>query len=410
MSPAGMMGGAMEGPFLTILFTGIAASSPLGQRGDDAAAAVRREHHSLLRTAIAQYAGREVRSTRDGLMVAFASTVGAVRCAIDMQRAAGAAGGGAALRIGLAAGEPVADGDDLYGAPVTIAEALCDIAAPGQILASDIVRQVAEARVDAPIARAETVRLQGVLERVATADVRWRLDESVPVTAGGPWSEITVVVADDERLIRAGFRVILDGEPDIRVVGEAPDGRSAVDVVRRRRPHVVLMDIRMPELDGLGAAEAIIADPALDTAVLMLTTFDASAHVYEALRIGASGFLLKDAPADRLLDAVRVIAAGDALLAPSITRRLIAQFAHSARPEPSGVPQALAELTARELGVLRLVAGGLSNAEIADELGLGTNTVKTHVARMLAKLGLRDRVQAVVLAYETGLVRRDLSA
>jgi len=202
--------------------------------------------------------------------------------------------------------------------------------------------------------------------------------------------------------------VILDAEPDITVVGEAPDGRAAIDVVRRRRPDVVLMDIRMPELDGLAAARAILDDPDLDTAVLMLTTFDAGEYVYEALRIGASGFLLKDTPSERLLDAVRVIAAGDALLAPSITRSLIEQFARVARPPANTVPTALAELTARELDVLRLVARGLSNAEIAAKLVLGENTIKTHVAHTLGKLGLRDRVQAVVLAYETGLIAPEL--
>jgi DNA-binding NarL/FixJ family response regulator len=186
-------------------------------------------------------------------------------------------------------------------------------------------------------------------------------------------------------------------------------GRAAFDVVLRRRPDVVLMDIRMPELDGLKAAERILAEPGLDTAVLMLTTFDRDEYIYEALRIGASGFLLKDTPADRLIDAVRVAAGGDALLAPSITRRLIEQFTHAARPSPSAVPERLGDLTARELEVLRLVARGLSNAEIAGELVLGENTVKTHVAHVLAKLGLRDRVQAVVLAYETGLTSRELA-
>jgi len=166
----------------------------------------------------------------------------------------------------------------------------------------------------------------------------------------------------------------------------------------------------MPELDGLRAAERILSEPDLDTAVLMLTTFDRDEYIYRALRIGASGFLLKDAPADRLLDAVRVAAAGDALLAPSVTRRLIEQFARSGHPEPGGVPSKLTELTPRELEVLRHVAHGLSNAEIAEELVLGENTVKTHVAHVLSKLGLRDRVQAVVLAYETGFVAPDLSA
>jgi DNA-binding NarL/FixJ family response regulator len=217
-------------------------------------------------------------------------------------------------------------------------------------------------------------------------------------------SPVTVAIADDQRLLRTGFRVILDAEADITVVGEAGDGWAAVDIVRRRRPDVILMDIRMPELDGLQAAQRILSDPDLHTAVLMLTTFDRSEYIYEALRIGASGFLLKDAPADRLLDAVRVIAAGEALLAPSITRRLIEQFTRAARLNPGTVPPALAELTPRELDVLRLIARGLSNTEIASELMLGTNTIKTHVARTLSKLDLRDRVQAVVLAYETGLV------
>ena len=226
---------------------------------------------------------------------------------------------------------------------------------------------------------------------------------------GKPEREIGVLIADDQDLLRAGFRVILEAEPDMRVVGEAPNGRYAVELVKRRKPDVVLMDIRMPELDGLQAAEKILPDPALETAVIMLTTFDLSEYVYEALRIGASGFLLKDATSDRLLDSVRVAAAGDALLAPSITRRMIEQFARVARPRPDGVPPQLAELTPRELDVLRLIARGLSNAEIAAELVLGENTIKTHVAHLLSKLDLRDRVQAVVMAYETGLVERELS-
>ena len=164
------------------------------------------------------------------------------------------------------------------------------------------------------------------------------------------------------------------------------------------------MDIRMPELDGLQAAQRILSEPGVETAILMLTTFDLNEYVYEALRVGASGFLLKDTPADRLLDAIRIVAAGDALLAPSITRRLIGQFTQAARPPSSGIPDRLGKLTAREREVMRLVAEGHSNAEIADVLVLGETTVKTHVAHILSKLNLRDRVQAVVVAYETGLV------
>ncbi len=406
----------MEGPFVTILFTDCVGSAALFDRhGDETADALRRRHFSALRRAIGEHGGREVKATSDGLMVAFASTVAAVRCAADMQRATTGSVDGLPLRVGLAAGEPLADGDDLYGTAVIIASRLCDAAEPGQILASDVVRQVAGNRVDQLMHRTDTLRLRGLTERVATAEVRWREPpdtdaSSRPQAANAPARRaITVVVADDERLLRTGFRVILNAEPDMTVVGEAADGRSAIDIVRRRRPDVALMDVRMPELDGLKAAQVILADPELDTAVLMLTTFDLNAYVYEALRIGASGFLLKDAPADRLLDAVRIVATGDALLAPSITRRLIEQFARAARPEPGCVPVALAELTTRELDVLRLVAGGLSNAEIAGELVLSANTVKTHVARLLSKLGLRDRVQAVVLAYETGFVAPELS-
>jgi DNA-binding NarL/FixJ family response regulator len=217
---------------------------------------------------------------------------------------------------------------------------------------------------------------------------------------------ITVVIADDQRMVRSGFRVILEAEGDIRVVGEAGDGAEAVELVRRLSPTVALLDIRMPRLDGLKAARQVIElKPA--TRVLILTTFDADDYVYEALRAGASGFLIKDAPADQLVTAVRCLAAGDALIDPSITRRLISRFALAAH-RPPGLPPELGGLTARELDVLRLVARGLSNIEVARELVVEENTVKTHVSRILTKLNLRDRVQAVVLAYETGFVTPEI--
>jgi DNA-binding NarL/FixJ family response regulator len=401
----------VEEPFVTILFTDLVGSTSLfDSAGDDAADAIRREHFAALRDAASEHNGRVVKSTGDGLMIAFSSAVSAVRCAVNMQRAMTAARGGLELRVGLHAGEPLADGDDLYGTPVIVASRLCDRAEGGEILASDVVRQIAGSRTAELMQPAGALRLKGIAERVTAAHVIWRPEaagEHAPEELIAQPRKITVVIADDQRLLRTGFRVILDAEPDMSVVGEAPDGRSALDVVRRRRPEVALLDIRMPEIDGLDAAEQILADPELDTAVVMLTTFDLNEYVYRALRIGCSGFLLKDAPADRLLDAVRVAAAGDALLAPSITRRLIAQFARAAEPEPGAIPERLAELTPRELDVLRLVAAGLSNAEIADKLVLGENTIKTHVANTLHKLDLRDRVQAVVLAYETGLVARE---
>jgi len=210
---------------------------------------------------------------------------------------------------------------------------------------------------------------------------------------------LRVLIADDQALVRTGFRKILECESDIEVVGEAEDGAQAIERCGLLRPDVVLMDIRMPRVDGLQATR----DLAGSTRVIILTTFDVNEYVYEALRCGASGFLLKDTQADQLLTAIRVVAQGDALLSPSITRRLIEQFAR--RPLPSSRPDALAQLTERELEVLQLVARGLSNAEIARELIVGDATVKTHVSRVLNKLSLRDRVQAVVIAYESGLVQ-----
>jgi DNA-binding NarL/FixJ family response regulator len=212
---------------------------------------------------------------------------------------------------------------------------------------------------------------------------------------------IRVAVADDQELVRTGFRVILESEPDIVVVGEAADGREAIEVAHQHSPDVVLMDVRMPHLDGLEATRRIVTEEG--PRVLILTTFDLDEYVYEALRSGASGFLLKDGPAEQLVSAVRVVARGEALLAPRITRRLIAEFSRVGRPNVP--PARLDGLTARELDVLKLVARGLSNAEIAGELYVAETTVRTHLGHILTKLGLRDRVQAVVLAYETGLVR-----
>ena len=213
---------------------------------------------------------------------------------------------------------------------------------------------------------------------------------------------IRILIADDQELVRTGFRVVLDAEPDLEVVGEAGDGFSALEAADALRPDVVLMDIRMPNLDGIEATRRIAASEGAPR-VLILTTFDLDDYVYEALRAGASGFLLKDARAEELRHAVRMVAAGDALLSPTITRRLIESYTR--RPPPTAHPDRLAELTPRELEVLRCVARGLSNADIARELVVGDATIKTHVARIFAKLDLHDRAQAVVLAYESGLVQ-----
>jgi DNA-binding NarL/FixJ family response regulator len=214
---------------------------------------------------------------------------------------------------------------------------------------------------------------------------------------------IKVLVADDQALVRGGFRLILDAQPDIEVVGEAADGVEALERARALRPDVVLMDIRMPALDGLEATRRLLADLE-PPRVLMLTTFDLDEYVYDALRAGASGFLLKDVRPEQLADAVRVVAAGDTLLAPTITRRLVEQYLRRPRPGAQ-TPAGLDSLTDRELDVLRLVARGQSNQQIADTLFLGESTVKTHLTHLFAKLDLRDRAQAVVLAYETGLIQ-----
>ncbi|TQN44351.1 LuxR family two component transcriptional regulator [Blastococcus colisei] len=215
---------------------------------------------------------------------------------------------------------------------------------------------------------------------------------------------VRILLADDEALVRAGLRMILEAEPGLEVVGEAADGVDALTMCRELRPDVALVDIRMPKLDGIQAARRITADAGNRTAVVMLTTFDADEHVVEALRAGATGFLLKSMPREQLVAAVRTAVSGDSLLAPTLLRRLLDDFVGRADARPRPAP-GIDQLTPREEEVLRLVARGLSNAEIAAGLVLGEGTVKTHVARVLAKLGVRDRVQAVVVAYESGLVR-----
>jgi DNA-binding NarL/FixJ family response regulator len=216
---------------------------------------------------------------------------------------------------------------------------------------------------------------------------------------------VRVLIADDQALVRAGFKMILEAEPEIQVIGEAEDGVEAVEMIKRLKPDVALMDIRMPRLNGLEATRQIVSSSGngdVTTRVLMLTTFDLNEYVYEALRAGASGFLLKDVPAEQLINGIQVVARGEALLAPSITRRLIEEFAKN-QPVERATPKEVEELTAREMEVFKLIARGMSNAEVAAELIVSETTVKTHVARILMKLHLRDRVQAVVYAYESGL-------
>jgi DNA-binding NarL/FixJ family response regulator len=213
-----------------------------------------------------------------------------------------------------------------------------------------------------------------------------------------------VLIVDDQALVRAGFRMILEAEEDIEVVGEAANGREAIAEAQRARPDVILMDVRMPEIDGIEATRRLLDSDVSASKVVMLTTFDMDEYVYDALRAGASGFLLKDVPPEQLVAGIRAVASGDALLAPSVTRRVIEEFVRRPPTSVRTLPPELGELTPRELEVLKLIARGLSNAEIAAQLFVSETTVKTHVAHLLMKLRLRDRVQAVVLAYECGLV------
>jgi DNA-binding NarL/FixJ family response regulator len=215
---------------------------------------------------------------------------------------------------------------------------------------------------------------------------------------------IRVLLCDDQALVRSGFRLILESREDLEVVGEAEDGREAIELARRLDPDVILMDVRMPNLDGVEATRRLVRGGSR-ARILILTTFDLDEYVYEAIRAGASGFLLKDVQPAQLVEAIRVVAAGDALLAPSVTRRLLDRFAHTLPGAAERPPPELESLTERELEILKLLAGGLSNAELAQRLFLSETTVKTHISSVLRKLGLRDRVQAVVLAYEAGLVR-----
>ena len=215
---------------------------------------------------------------------------------------------------------------------------------------------------------------------------------------------IRVLIVDDQPLVRSGVRMILESEDDIEVVGEAADGKTALAEAAQLAPDVVVLDVRMPGLDGIETARRLLSQPGRGPRVLMLTTFDLDEYVYEAMKAGASGFILKNVPPTKLIDAVRTVAEGDALLSPTITRRMIERFVQRP-PTPAGRPEALAHLTERELDVLRLIARGLSNAEIAQALFLSEATVKSHVNRILGKLELRDRTQAAVLAYETGLVQ-----
>jgi DNA-binding NarL/FixJ family response regulator/class 3 adenylate cyclase len=423
---------------LTFLFSDVEGSTALLRQLRAGYTAVMGDHERLLRSAWADAEGRELDADGDSFFVAFRRPRQAVDAAVAAQRALAAHDWpdkvDLRVRIGVHTGEATPAGDQYVGLAVHRAARICDAGHGGQILVSETTRSLLEDEeaeldglelrdlghhllkdFDRPV-RIYQLAIRGLpaefpaLRAAAgegAAQLADRQDELAATepaqsTDGGA---VRVLIVDDQALVRTGFKMILEAEPDFDVVGEAADGQEALTQARGLSPDVVLMDVRMPELDGIEATRQLLADEGATAKVVMLTTFDMDEYVYEALRAGASGFLLKDVPPEQLVAGIRAVASGDALLAPSVTRRVIEEFVRRPPHSVRTSPEQLAELTARELEVLKSIARGLSNAEIAKELFVSETTVKTHVAHVLMKLQLRDRVQAVVLAYESGLVQ-----
>ena len=416
---------------VTFLFSDVEGSTALLRTLRDSYREVMAKHDELLRAAWAEASGRELDADGDSFFVAFPRPRQAVEAAVAAQRALAAhdwpEGCEVRARIGIHTGEAMLTGDQYVGLAVHRAARICDAGHGGQILVSETTRSLLEDEeqefedfelrdlgpqvlkdFDRPVRIYQLTAAGHQSEFPAlrtaghgAAELAERQEELVAAAKDGA---VRVMIVDDQALVRAGFRMILEAEPDLEVVGEASDGGEAVEEWRKLRPDIVLMDVRMPEMDGIEATRRLLADGA-DTKVVMLTTFDMDEYVYDALRAGASGFLLKDVPPEQLVAGIRSVASGDALLAPSVTRRVIEEFVRRPPSSVRALPAGLEQLTARELEVLKLVARGLSNAEIAKELFVSETTVKTHVAHVLMKLDLRDRVQAVVLAYESGLIQ-----
>jgi DNA-binding NarL/FixJ family response regulator/class 3 adenylate cyclase len=417
---------------VTFLFSDVEGSTALLRKLRDRYPSVMGKHEELMRAAWAAASGRELDADGDSFFVAFRRPREAVDAAVAAQRALAEHdwpdGVDIRVRIGIHTGEASLVGEQYVGLAVHRAARICDAGHGGQILVSETTRSLLEDEeeeseqfelrdlgpqvlkdFDRPVRiyqltiaghQAEFPALRTAGHGATTlAD---RQDELATTPKDGA---VRVLIVDDQALVRAGFKMILQAEPDIEVVGEAADGGEAVAECASLKPDVVLMDVRMPEMDGIEATRRVLAEPEAETKVVMLTTFDMDEYVYDALRAGASGFLLKDVPPEQLVAGIRSVASGDALLAPSVTRRVIEEFVSRPPLSVRALPAELESLTARELEVLKLVARGLSNSEIAKELFVSETTVKTHVAHVLMKLDLRDRVQAVVLAYESGLIQ-----
>ena len=427
---------------VTFLFSDVEGSTELLRTLRGGYADVMADHERLLRSAFEGAGGHEINTQGDSFFVAFRKPKDAVGAALEAQRAIGShewpEGAEMRVRIGIHTGEATVAGDRYVGLGVHRAARICAAAHGGQVLISQTTQALLEEdeellgeldfgdlgprslkNFDRPVriyqllapdlpAEFPDLRVdEGVQARGSTelAD-RHEVAQAEEASSGEDvTSRVRVLIVDDQALVRTGFRMILDAEEDMDVVGEGANGKEAIDEASRLNPDVVLMDVRMPELDGIEATRRLLADGGVDSKVVMLTTFDMDEYVYEALRAGASGFLLKDAPPEQLVEGIRAVCSGDALLAPSVTRRVIEEFVRRPPEAVRTAPPEIEELTPRECEVLKLIARGLSNAEIAKSLVVSETTVKTHVARVLMKMGLRDRVQAVVMAYESGLVQ-----
>jgi DNA-binding NarL/FixJ family response regulator/class 3 adenylate cyclase len=401
---------ATSGTF-TFLLSDIEGSTVLARRLGDRWVEVLADHHRLLRAAFEQAGGQGIGTQGDAFFVAFRRPKDAIHAALAGQRSLAAHtwqdGVELRVRMGIHTGEASISGGEYHGLAIHRASRICAAGDGGDILLS----KATCALLDDEEHDGSTFMLLDLGEQTLKDFERpvrlYRLVDSATASSGEPMANggvVRVLIVDDQALVRAGFRMILDAEESMEVVGEAANGKEAVAEALRLRPHVVLMDVRMPELDGIEATRSLLGREGADTKVVMLTTFDMDEYVYDALRAGASGFLLKDVPPEQLVEGIRAVASGDALLAPAITRRVIEEFVRRPPGSPRELPSVVEELTPREREVLERIARGRSNAEIAQELFVSETTVKTHVAHVLTKLGVRDRVQAVVFAYESGIV------
>jgi DNA-binding NarL/FixJ family response regulator/class 3 adenylate cyclase len=388
----------------TFLLTDIEGSTSLVRELRERYGDVLAEHHRVLRDIFEEAGGEGIGTQGDAFFVVFRRPKDAVKAALAGQRALEGHEWPhdvqPRVRMGIHTGEASISADEYHGLAVNRAARICSAGQGGQILVSQATHAMLEDE--------ELVFLDLGEQQLKDFERPVRIYELVPADEDADRRVgsgcVRVLIVDDQALVRAGFRMILEAEADMEVAGEAADGRAAIEEVRRLRPDVVLMDVRMPELDGIEATRMLLGEDGATTKVVMLTTFDMDEYVYEALRAGASGFLLKDVPPEQLVEGIRAVASGDALLAPAITRRVIEEFVRRPPGAAREAPPVVQELTPREREVLERIARGRSNAEIAQELFVSETTVKTHVAHVLTKLGVRDRVQAVVFAYESGMV------